>query len=381
MKQTIRALVIDGGTAVPSLPSAIDWDDLGVDPTFAGDLDQAVLLKSTQSFDLMIAGPTQTGRDTMTRFAEHFPLVTRVLIAPPGAAPGDAEHVVGSPSEFAELLVVLAAERHDVDGTGERERLEQLIGRVDHLPRLPKVYTELQKEVNASDPDIAKVAALVENDPSLTVKVLQLVNSPMTGLRHNVTDVRQAATLIGLRRLTSLVLASGVFKPLSPLDERLIARLWQDSLLVGGLARMIIFQEGHDTQTVDEAHLAGLLHDIGEVVLFQNWRDDYMKIDDAHRERDELEFFGTTHAAISGYLCSTWNLSETLVDAATFHHAPSGQRSGEGVGVTIAVHVARALFDAGMDAEAAALDREHLEELGIAHRVPFWASLITGTRV
>jgi HD-like signal output (HDOD) protein len=268
-----------------------------------------------------------------------------------------------------------------VDGTGERARLEELIGRATHLPSLPKVYTELQKEINSSDPDIAKAAALVEKDPALTVKVLQLVNSPMTGLRHNVTDVRQAATLIGLRRLTSLVLASGVFKSLSPLDERLIARLWRDSLIVGGVARMIIFQEGHDTQTVDEAQLAGLLHDIGEVVLFQNWRDDYMKIDGAHRERDELEFFGATHADISGYLCSKWNLAESVVNAAGFHHVPSRQPSGDGVGVTTAVHVARALFDAGMDAEAAAIDLEHLEDLGVAYRVDFWASQVAGTRV
>lgn len=381
MRQTIHALVIDDGTAVPSLPSAIDWNAEGVDPTFAGNLDEAVSLTSTQSFDVLIAGATQPGRDAMTCFADRFPRIARILIAPPGAAPGDAEHVVGSPSEFAELLGELSTDRHREDGSGERARLEQLLGRVTHLPSLPKVYIELQEEVNASDPDVGKVAALVERDPALTVKVLQLVNSPMTGLRHSVSDVKQAATLIGLRRLTSLVLASGVFKPVSPIDEHLIQRLWQDSLLVGGLARMIIFQEGHDVQTVDEAQLAGLLHDIGEVVLFQNWRDDYMNIDDAHRERDELEFFGATHASISGYLCSTWNLGETIVDAATFHHAPSRRPSGDGVDVTIAVHVARALFDAGMDAEAAAIDLGHLEELGVAYRVPFWASLVTGAKV
>ena len=57
------------------------------------------------------------------------------------------------------------------------------------------------------------------------------------------------------------------------------------------------------------------------------------------------------------------------VNAATFHHVPSRQPSGDGVGVTTAVHVARALFDAGMDAEAAAIDLEHLEDLGVAYRV------------
>jgi HD-like signal output (HDOD) protein len=379
MRHAINALVIDDETSVPSLRSAVDWDAVGVDPTFAGDLDEAVSLRSTPSFDVLIVGASDMGLDAMTCFAVRFPHVTRILIAPPRAAPGDSEYVVSSPSQFAELVGLLSAEMDRMDGN--EARLEQLVERVSHLPTLPRVYIKLHEEVQKADPDMAKVAALVENDPALTVKVLQLVNSPMTGLRHKVTDVKQAATLIGLRRLTSLVLASGVFSPVSSLDERLVQRLWQDSMLVGGLARLIIFQEGHDTQTVDEAHLAGLLHDIGEVVLFQNWRDDYMNIDGAHRDRDELAFFGATHASISGYLCSSWSLGKTVVDAATFHHAPSQGHSGDGVGVTTAVHVARALVDAGMDAEAAVLDLGHLEQLGVAYRVPFWASLVTGARV
>ena len=273
----------------------------------------------------------------------------------------------------------IATSMIDNDPAGARDggdaRLEQLVERVRHLPTLPDIYLKLQEEVRSADPDITRVASLMENDPAMTVKVLQLVNSPLMGLRYDVADVRQAAALIGLRRLTSLVLASGVFRPVSHLDERLIHQLWQDSLVVGGLSRLILVEEGHDARAVEEAQLAGLLHDIGEVVLFQNWRDDYMNIDHSRRDRDEIESFGATHAAISGYLCSSWNLSDTVVDAARLHHAPSSQQSVDTVSVTTAVHVARALVDAGMDADAAALDLEHLEELDVVARVPGWADL------
>ena len=258
---------------------------------------------------------------------------------------------------------------------GEGARLAQLIERVRHLPTLPDIYIQLQEEVRSAEPDIAKVASLVENDPAMTVKVLQLVNSPWMGLRYDVADVRQAAALIGLRRLTSLVLASGVFKPISRLDERLIHQLWQDSLAVSGLARLITASEGHDTKTVEEAQLAGLLHDIGEVVLFQNWRDDYMQIDQSRRDRDELASFGATHAAISAHLCSSWNLSQTVVEAAGLHHDPSRQGSTGGMSVATAVHVARGLVDAGMDVTEADLDFEYLEELDLVDRVPVWADL------
>lgn len=254
-------------------------------------------------------------------------------------------------------------------------RLEHLVERARHLPSLPDVYIKLQEEIRSADADIVKVASLIENDPAMTVKVLQLVNSPFMGLRHDVSDVRQAATLIGLRRLTSLVLASGVFKPASPLDERLMHQLWQDSLLVGGLARLIAIEEGHDAATAEEAHLAGLLHDIGEVVLFQNWRDQYMRIDDSRRDRDELESFGATHAEVSGHLCSSWNLSEGVVDAARLHHTPERQTVSGALTVTTAVHVARALVDARMDPATAALDLAHLEHLDLVDRVPIWAEL------
>ncbi len=259
--------------------------------------------------------------------------------------------------------------------THRHERIEQLIERVGHLPTLPEVYSRLQEEVRSPDPDIAKMARLIENDPALTVKVLQLVNSPLLGLRYDVTNVKQAAAIIGLRRLTLLVLASGVFRPVSRLDERFIQQLWRDSLLVSGITRLILAEEGHDAQGTEEAQLAGLLHDIGEVVLFQNWRDDYMKIDRSRRNRDEIESFGATHAAISGYLCSSWNLSETVVEAARLHHMPRRQRPASGVSITTAVHVARGLVDAGLDANAADLDLDYLEEVDLAGRVPVWADL------
>jgi HD-like signal output (HDOD) protein len=380
MSRSIAAVVIDDETSDLSLPSALNWGGFRVVPSFASDLDEASVIASSQGSDMVIATATPIGRVVMTGFADRFPRVARILIAPPGTAPGDAEHVVSSRSEFAELVSRLSAQVELKNGASDGGRLQHLIDRARHLPTLPKVYTALQDEIHSDDPQIANVAALIENDPALTVRVLQLVNSPMMGLRHDVTDVKQAAALIGLRRLTPLVLASGVFEPATPFDQRLIEQLWSDSLLVGGLARMIAAKEGHDSQLADEAQLAGLLHDIGEVVLFQNWRDDYMKIDVTRRDDDEVELFGTTHAAISGYLCSSWNLAVVVVDAVALHHVPS-RRSSREVGVTTAVHAARALVDAGMDPETAAFDMVHLEEVGAVDRIEAWAAMAVEARV
>jgi HD-like signal output (HDOD) protein len=283
---------------------------------------------------------------------------------------------VGLPLDSEKLLDGISAAMR-LRGGVERTRLGQLVERARHLPSLPDVYVKLQEEIRSDDPAVVRVAALIEQDPALSVRILQLINSPFMGLRREVADVKLAASLVGLQRLTTLVLATGVFKPVSPLDRRLVEQLWQDSLTIGGIARRIAQSEGLDSHGIDEAQLGGLLHDIGELVLFQNWRDEFMQIDPIHRARDEVRIFGATHADISGYLCSTWGLGRVVVDAVTAHHSPAAHPADGGVTAVTAVHVARALVDADMDLEHARLDRDHLEEVGAIGRLDHWVELAT----
>ncbi len=376
MSHKIAAVVIDDAT-IPSIRSAVAWSTIGVEPTFARDAAEASARADATPFDALIASASPAGRTAIELFAGRHPRVARVLIAPGAISEeGNAHYVVGLPLESAKVLDGISAAMR-LRGGVERTRLGQLVERARHLPSLPEVYLRLQEEIRSDDPAVARVAALIEQDPAMSVKILQLINSPFMGLRREVADVKLAATLIGLQRLAALVMATGVFKPVNPLDRRLVEQLWQDSLTVGGIARRIADSEGLDSHAVDEAQLAGLLHDIGELVLFQNWREEFMQIDPVHRARDEVRVFGATHADISGYLCSAWGLSRTVVDAVTAHHNPAAHPTDDGVGAVTAVHVARALVDADMDLDAAQLDRDHLAEVGALDRLPHWLELVT----
>jgi HD-like signal output (HDOD) protein len=102
-----------------------------------------------------------------------------------------------------------------------------------------------------------------------------------------------------------------------------------------------------------------------------------MQIDQSRRDQDEIASFGATHAAISAYLCSSWNLGRSVVEAVGLHHSPGEQDSADGLTIATAVHVARGLVDAGMDVETAPIDFDHLEALDLAHRVPVWVELAT----
>lgn len=377
MPETIAALVVEDSDAITELRSIVEWSRIGVDPVFVTSLPQAIEQAESFGFDVVITGASSRGLATLESLSDDYPEIARVQLSTgSGGASPHAHHVVSPPVDSAKLLEGLSSAIR-LRGGVERTRLGQLIERAQHLPSLPDVYLKLQNEIRSEDPAVARVAELIEQDPALSVKILQLVNSPFMGLRREVGDVQLAATLIGLQRITYLVLACGVFKPSSNLDQRLVEQLWKDSLTVGGLARRIAQEEGLEGHAMEEAQLAGLLHDLGELVLFQNWREEFMQIDPHDRDATEQRIFGATHADISGYLCASWGLPRTVVDAVTYHHFPSRMPSEGGVSVVTAVHVARSLVDAGTDVSRANFDRDHLETVGALERVENWAGLAT----
>jgi HD-like signal output (HDOD) protein len=144
---------------------------------------------------------------------------------------------------------------------------------------------------------------------------------------------------------------------------------------VGAIARKIVITEGLARADIEKAQLSGLLHDVGEMVIFQNWPKSYAAVDLDSRDDNERTLFGATHADISGFLCQTWDLDPVVVDSVSNHHQPSSSELPSKMSPLTAVHVARAALDAGFDPAGANLDLEHLEKIGMAGRVQAWFRL------
>ena len=120
------------------------------------------------------------------------------------------------------------------------------------------------------------------------------------------------------------------------------------------------------------ASSAAQLHDIGDLVLFQNWRDDYLAIDLGDRLVDERRRFGATHGDLGGYQCALWDLPGDVIRALANGHEPSTIGTTDVTPTTVA-HAARALVDAGLDPSAAEFDVDHLEAVGATSHVEDWA--------
>ncbi len=320
------------------------------------------------SFDLMVAAvddPNGDAADAVREVATDHPEIGRLILSRYPEIAGHVPCHLVVPHRFdVDLLrrAMWATLRwRDRLGTA---RLAEIVTAADNLPSLPDVYLRIQEELNGDDPTPARVGAIVEEDPGIAVRILKVVNSTLFGLRTEVGNVTQAVTLLGMNTVSRLVLAAGLFQARRSIERRFLEQLWNESVEVATLARRIARLEDLTAADVEETQVAGLLHDIGQIVFFRNWPEEYLEIDPTDADRSEVEIFGATHADIGAYLASLWALPTGVVEAIGYHHLPSEGRYGEVVSPTSMIHVARAFVDAGRDPDEVALDDRHVEAIG-----------------
>jgi HD-like signal output (HDOD) protein len=177
------------------------------------------------------------------------------------------------------------------------------------------------------------------------------------------------------------VLAQGIFKEAPPINVVgfSIEGLWQHSLATAGAARVIAGQQGCDKTTLDDAFLAGMLHDIGKLVLAQSMPGQYAEVlkktGAGFAASAEQELLATTHADVGAYLLGLWGLTDAVVESVAFHEHP-GDAPTQGLGLPAIVHAADRLVrfpdQPDPDHELLELDTRCLGEFGMRERWPEW---------
>lgn len=211
---------------------------------------------------------------------------------------------------------------------------DKLLSRVDTLPTLPSVATRLL-EITLSDKSSAsEIGSLLSRDPAMTAKVLKVVNSAAFGLRFSVSNLGYAITVLGLQRVRGLVLSLSIYETVSGMGSQgAIDRMafWKHSVASAVAAKALANATGRCNP--EEAYVAGLLHDLGMLLLDSFMPKEYASVlqDAAKAEqengadlirRGEDAVFGTTHEEIGAKLAQRWSLPAPLCDAIRFHHAP-----------------------------------------------------------
>ena len=209
-----------------------------------------------------------------------------------------------------------------------RSALEKLFARIGEVSSLPATAQKIMSLAGDDNVHAEELREAIQADPVLVARILRRLNSSYYALSHKVADLRTAISLLGLREIRNLALTvfvSRCFEPGASHNSYKRENLWTHSVAVGAAARLVSRVCGR--AVVEEAYIAGLLHDIGLILLDQTLRRHFFKVVDAidpatptHIVENRILTFD--HALLGGFVARRWNFPEQVSDAITFHHQP-----------------------------------------------------------
>lgn len=242
-----------------------------------------------------------------------------------------AHHFLPTPLDLQAVSAALAT-LQTKDAILPNDRVQFLISRMRSLPSKPALYFDVLRELDSRDASARAVATLIEKDAGITSKLIQVVNSIFYGRAEATHETEEAVLFLGFEVTASIVLsleAISRFEKVAAVHH-LSEQVWAHSQTLAELSRRIAQGLGLTRRDCDRAYLAGLLHDLGKLVLAQNFSAECQTISKivAAENRPPLEVerevLGLTHADAGGYLLAVWGLPVEIVEAVAAHHAVPG---------------------------------------------------------
>lgn len=360
------------------------------DMTFVTSGAEALERMKERPIDIIVTDmrmPGMDGAELLTEVQEKYPGVLRIVLS------GYTEQqVVQRAVPVAHQFLSKPCRPEDlvaaIDHIGrfrdqmEDQTLREIIAKLDRLPSLPALYTEVSRAIASPDVSLNEIGRIVNRDVAMSTKVLRLVNSAFFGLRRRIVSVEEAVVYLGTDTLTDLILTLHIFSEFSSessIEGFSISELTRHSLMTANIARLIMQAETGDRSRAEEASTAGMLHDIGTLILAINLPEVYARAyriaqEKAHpMHESEVEMMGVTHAQIGAYLLGVWGLPPAVVEAVAEHHTPERVIS-RGFSTVTTIHVADILAHQlnSIDVPIPELHQDYLGSLGISDRVSQW---------
>jgi HD-like signal output (HDOD) protein len=361
------------------------------DLVFANGGEEALAVLDSSPCDLIFSDmqmPGMDGPELLTEVSTRHPATVRLILSgyadPASMLRGVpmAHQYLGKPCKSATLRG--AIERAlGLRSVLENEALRRMVGKVTNLPSVPPSYRELCQAVSDPKCGMNEITGIVQRDPALAGRVLQLANSAFFGATSEVTSIQQAVRSLGTSMLKGLALVGNILSSLvvTPSDEFPIDQ-WRDNWIRSAqLAKSFMT----DTAKAETAFTAALVRDVGMVILASEMPGPFseilreVKATGRTQQAVESELLGVTHAEIGAYLLGVWGLPFSIIQSVAFHHAPRISE-GSSADIIAAVHVAGTLTDArdmnNPPADPASLlDAEFLYASGAQQELPRWLAL------
>lgn len=333
--------------------------------------------------------PGMDGAALLETVRERHPAVVRIVLS------GHAEMgMVARAAGAAHRLIAKPCETDDLARVIERAcALQELADRVEcdpraigasALPSVPRLYAELTELLSRRGVGAADAARIVERDIAMAAKVLQLANSAYFGRRSPVTRVAEAVAYLGLDALRALVLQAEAIREF-PLGTRIVGFDLEALHLHSGRVARLAATLAKETDAGKDAFTAGLLHDVGLLVLASQ-DPDGLAADLATADREHLsihqvqrEQHGVTYADVGAHVLALWGVPHTVTEAVAGHHGEHWLKLP--FDAVAATYLANILIEE-LEAQhtparrsASEPDLDYLEQAGFSHRLAHWREL------
>ncbi len=360
------------------------------DLRFCENGDQALQAMAEQPADVVVSDMRMPGMDgaaLLNAIQLNYPHAMRIMLS--GQADDSAvlktvtvaHQFLAKPCAPERLKEVLARAAA-LHGQLTNGHLKNLVTGIGTLPSLPSVYAKLQEKLKDPEASLDDVAAIIEQDIAMTAKLLQLVNSSFFGLYRKVDRPARAVKLLGLDTIKVLVLSIQIFSEFRvPAQKAALTRLWQHSMTVAHCSKRIAAEACDSLELINNSFIAGMLHDIGRLLLISQLGGDYARImataekEGIRPEVEEVKLMQTTHADIGAYLIGLWGFNSDIIEAIAFHHRLN-LLEAEGFTAALAVHLADHAYYLGYPEQLSGplppLDTAHLNRLGYREKAQEW---------
>lgn len=369
-------------------PMRHEWQML-----FAGSGIEALSILKEKNIDVIVSDmkmPRMDGAQLLQEVRDSYSHIVRIILSGYSEkemimkSVGAAHQYLSKPCD-AEVLKTTVKRVCALRNLLTDETLRRLVSQMPSVPSLPTLYGALIDELNKMEPSTRKVGDIVKKDIGMTVKILQIINSAFFGLQRQISDSREAVEFLGLDTISSLTLGLGVISQFeSKGNSSLLAEIWTRSMSVGILANKIALSENR--AAANDAFTAGLLYDIGTIVLAVNLPKEFteaqelVKNENISKIEAEKKIFGATHADVGAYLLGLWGLKKEVVEAVAFYKNPNESERNTFTALT-AVHIADVIHQStnpnNFELNKPGYDMEYLEKLGLLEKIQIWQEKYT----
>ena len=215
----------------------------------------------------------------------------------------------------------------------QQQQIERILRRVRELPAIPELVDKIVDLLNSANSSAAQIANLISYDPGLTSKILKLVNSSAYGFQRQISSIQHAIMILGFGNIRGLVLSASLLRLFEgeKSNRMNINFFWRHSLTTALYSRLLADHLGCDY--AEDAFSAGMLHDIGKMVLGVYFPEVYTHIILEAKKQHVLPYgqafsdveeacLGLTHSELGYHVALKWKLPNTFCDVIRYHHHP-----------------------------------------------------------